>query len=163
MQISKEKKTIRTYRDLNVYRLSYQLAMEIFKIIKKFPREETYSLTDQIKRSSRSIPTNIGEGWTKRKYENIFLKHLNDANGSCEETKIWLDFAKDCKYIGIDEHNNLTRKYKEVGAMLNSLIKNWQTFKKKDRHKMQNIKGIERSENLCFFASCFSASYFAIR
>ena len=128
MQRIKEKKVVKIYKDLNVYQLAYKLAMEIFELTKKFPSEETYSLTSQIRRSSRSIPANIGEGWGKRKYENVFLRHLNDANGSCEETKIWLDFAKDCKYINKDDHGSLTNKYNEVGAMLNSLIRNWRTY-----------------------------------
>ena len=124
----KTKKTIKTYKDLNVYQLSYQLAMEIFVISKRFPKEENYSLTIQIRKSSRSVPANIGEGWAKRKYENVFIRHLNDSNGSCEETKIWLDFAKDCKYITDLEYQNLTKKYNETGAMLNSLMNKWQTF-----------------------------------
>ena len=102
-----EKKTVKTYKDLNVFQQSYQLAMQIFEITKNFPKEEMYSLTDQIRRSSRSIPVNIVEGWAKRKYENVFLRHLNDSNGSCEETKIWLDFSKDCRYIGTNEYNKL--------------------------------------------------------
>lgn len=126
-----KKKIIKTYKDLNVYLLSYKLAMEIFELTKKFPKEETYSLTGQIRRASRSVPANIGEGWAKRRYENVFLRHLVDANGSCEETKIWLDFSRDCKYINVKEHGKLTDKYNEVGAMLNSLMKNWRTFKKR--------------------------------
>ena len=113
---------------MNVYRLSYKLAMEIFKITKKIPKDETYSLTTQIRKSSRSVPANIGEGWAKRKYENVFMRHLNDANGSCEETKIWLDFSRDCEYITVEQHDSITNGYNEVGAMLNSLIQNWQTF-----------------------------------
>ncbi|MEW6557152.1 MAG: four helix bundle protein [Elusimicrobiota bacterium] len=119
---------IRTYKDLKVYTLSYELAMEIFEITKKFPKEETYSLTDQIRRSSRSIPANIVEGWAKRKYKDVFLRHLNDAVGSCEEVKVWLNFSKDCKYISNEIYENLTKKYNEVGAMLFALIKNWQKF-----------------------------------
>ena len=102
--------------------------MEIFQITKNFPKEELYSLTSQLMRSSRSIPANIGEGWTKRKHENIFLRHLIDANGSCEEVKIWLDFARDFNYLDPEEYHKLTGEYREVGAMLNSLMKNWQTF-----------------------------------
>ena len=123
-----EKRIFKTYRDLNVYQKSYQLAMDIFFLSKKFPKEETYSLTDQIRRSSRSIPANIAEGWAKRKHENIFLTHLLDSNGSCEETKIWLDFAKDCGYISNDEHHGLFNQYNEIGAMLNSMLKTWHTF-----------------------------------
>ena len=123
-----EKKIVKTYKDLNVYQQSYQLAIQIFEITKSFPKEEMYSLTDQIRRSSRSIPVNIVEGWAKRKYENVFLRHLNDSNGSCEETKIWLDLSKDCRYIEINEYNRLMTQYNEVGAMLNSLMSRWQTF-----------------------------------
>ena len=123
-----EKKIIKTYKDLNVYQLSYELAMELFKLSKKFPKEETYSLANQVRRSSRSIPANIAEGWAKRKYENVFLKHLNDANGSCEETKVWLDFMRDCSYINADNHKELFNKYNEVGAMLNSLTKKWRKY-----------------------------------
>ncbi len=120
-----EKKTVRTYKDLNVYQLSYDAAMDIFDLTKAFPREETYSLTDQVRRSSRSIPANISEGWAKRKYKSVFLKHLYDANGSCEETKTWIDFARNCGYIDSEQQEKLQERYKQVGAMLSSLIKNW--------------------------------------
>ena len=127
-----EKRIVKTYKDLNVYQQSYQLAIQIFEITKNFPKEEMYSLTDQIRRSSRSIPVNIVEGWAKRKYENVFLRHLNDSNGSCEETKIWLDFSKDCQYIGINEYNKLMIQYNEIGAMLNSCLFSI-TISKKER------------------------------
>ncbi len=123
-----KKNTIKTYRDLNVYQQAYKSAMNIFELSKDFPKEEKYSLTDQIRRSSRSIPANIVEGWAKRRYENVFLKHLNDANGSCEETKVWLNFAKDCKYLEKDQHNELFEQYNQIGAMLNSLAKKWNKF-----------------------------------
>jgi four helix bundle protein len=90
---------IRTIVDLEVFNISYQLAMEVFHISKQFPKEEKYSLTDQIVRSSRSISANIAEGWGKRVYENEFKKHLIYAMGSLEETKTWLLFTKDCSYI----------------------------------------------------------------
>jgi four helix bundle protein len=121
---------IKTYRDLSVYQLSYKLAMEIFEITKKFPKEEIYSLVSQIRKSSRSVPANIAEGWAKRRYENVFIRHLNDSNGSCEETKVWLDFSKDCKYISPDIYTRLYNEYNRVGAMLNSLMDNWETFEK---------------------------------
>jgi four helix bundle protein len=123
-----KKNTIKTYRDLNVYQQAYESAMNIFELSKEFPKEEKYSLTDQIRRSSRSIPANIVEGWAKRKYENVFLKHLNDANGSCEETKVWLNFAEDCKYLEKDKHTELFEQYNQIGAMLNSLVKKWNKF-----------------------------------
>ena len=121
---------IQSYKDLNVYTASYSLAMDVFWMTKKFPKEELYSLTDQIRRASRSITANIVEGWAKRNYENVFKKHLIDSIGSCDETKLWLDFAFDCKYIKTDEHNNLVSKYQEVGKMLKGLFENWKTYKK---------------------------------
>ena len=128
MQSAENTIIIKTYRDLKVYKLSYKLAMEIFEISKNFPKEENYSLTTQIRNSSRSVPANIGEGWAKRKYVNVFIKQLNDSNGSCEETKIWLDFAKDCRFINQKTYYRLFKGYNEVGAMLNSLMNNWQTY-----------------------------------
>jgi four helix bundle protein len=125
----KQSKTvIKNIKDLKVYRLSYQLAMEIFEITKKFPKEEIYSLTDQMRRSSRSVSINIREGYAKRKYEQVFIRHLNDSLGSSEETRGWLDFAKDCIYITKNEHNRLDDRYDQVNAMLYSLMNNWQTF-----------------------------------
>ena len=119
---------IKSIRDLKVYNVAYGLAMEIFEITKKFPKEETYSLTDQIRRSSRSAAINIREGYAKRKYEQVFIRHLNDSLGSSEETRGWLNFAKDCKYIMESEHNKLDDRYDEVSAMLYRLANNWQDF-----------------------------------
>ena len=114
---------IKSYKDLKVYKLSYKLAMEIFWMTKTFPKEELYSLTSQIRDSSRSVPGNIGEGWAKRRYENIFKRHLIDAIGSCEETKILLDFSLDCKYIPGVDHKNFMNSYDEVGKMLNGAFR----------------------------------------
>ena len=122
------KAIVRTCRDLNVYKLSFALAKEIYVLSKDFPKEETYSLTDQIRRSSRSIPVNIAEGWAKRRYENVFMKQLTDAVGSLEETRTWLDFSREFKYIGDETHIKLIDEYSKVGAMLDSLLKNWKTF-----------------------------------
>ena len=119
---------IKSVKDLNVYQIAYELATEIFEITKKFPKEETYSLTDQMRRSSRSVAINIREGYAKRKYEQVFIRHLNDSLGSSEETRGWLDFAKDCMYMTKDEHKRLDDKYDEVNAMLYSLMNNWQSF-----------------------------------
>lgn len=96
---------IKSVKDLRIYNESYRLAMEIFHLTKRFPKEEIYSLTDQIRRSSRSVPMNIREGYAKKKYEQIFIRHLVDALGSSEETRGWLEFAKDCNYI--TSKNNL--------------------------------------------------------
>jgi four helix bundle protein len=121
---------IQSYKDLNVYGLSYSLAMELFWLAKKFPKEERYSLTDQLLRASRSVTANIVEGWAKRHYENVFKRHLLDSIGSCDETKLWLDFALDCKYIMADEHKGLLDRYEELGKMLHGLFENWKTYKK---------------------------------
>lgn len=122
------KRTIQTFRDLQVYELAHKLAMDIFWLTKNFPPEEKYSLTDQIRRSSRSVAVNIAEGWGKRKFENIFKRHLIDSIGSLEETKSWLLFSLDCKYINQDSFNELTNEMKNVGAKLSKLHDNWKTF-----------------------------------
>ncbi len=119
---------IKSYKDLKVYQQSYKLAMDIFWLTKNFPKEELYSLTDQIRRASRSISANIVEGWAKRKYENVFRRHLIDSIGSCNETKLWLDFSHDCKYISEEEHITLLNNCDEVGKMLHGLHDNWKNF-----------------------------------
>ncbi|MFH1678139.1 MAG: four helix bundle protein [Candidatus Omnitrophota bacterium] len=119
---------IKGVKDLKVYQMAYKLAMAIFETTKKFPKEETYSLSDQIRRSSRSVAINIREGFAKRKYEQIFIRHLNDALGSSEEPRGWLDFSLDCKYISKEEDERLDKQYDEVNAMLYSLINTWQNF-----------------------------------
>jgi len=116
---------IKSIKDLKVYNLAYKLAMEVFEMTKKFPKEETYSLTDQIRRSSRSVAINIREGYAKRKYGQVFIRHLIDSLGSSEETRGWLDFARDCKYIVESEYKKLDSRYDEVSAMLYRLAENW--------------------------------------
>lgn len=101
---------IKSFKDLEVYNLSYQVAMDIFSHTRKFPKEELYSLTSQIVRSSRSISSNIVEGWAKRVYENKFKVHLVDALGSTAETQNWILFAKDCGYLTIDEFQSFNDK-----------------------------------------------------
>ena len=123
-----ELQAIKTIRDLKVYQVAYQLAKELFELSKGFPREETYSLTDQLRRSSRSVASNIREGYAKRKYEQIFVRHLNDALGSSEETRTWLDFSRDCGYLTTEQHVRLEQQYDEVSAMLYRLMENWQSF-----------------------------------
>jgi len=118
---------IRSYKDLEVYTLSYSLAMEIFLLTRKFPKEEIYSLTSQIVRSSRSVSANIAEGWAKREYENIFKQHLIHSLGSNSESENWLSFAKDCNYISEQEFTSLTEKLNSVGKMLTKLHQNWKT------------------------------------
>ena len=119
---------IKSVRDLKIYTIAFELAMEIFKLTLNFPREEKYSLTDQIRRSSRSVPVNIREGFAKRRYENVFIRHLTDSIGSSEETRGWLEFSLRCRYINKEIHQRLDKSYDEVNAMLYSLMKNWKTF-----------------------------------
>ena len=111
------------HRDLKVYQLSYELAMEIFHLSKTFPREETYSLTGQIRRSSRSVVANIAEGFRKRRYPNMFLNKLTDSDSEATETQVWLDFARDCGYMSKQNHDRLTSGYEQVGKMLGGMMK----------------------------------------
>ena len=113
---------IKSAKDLIVYQKAYELAMEIFEASKKFPAEEKYSLTDQIRRSSRSVCTNLREAWAKRRYEAHFVSKLTDADGENGETETWLDFACDCEYLSKPDRAMLSEKCREVGAMLGSMI-----------------------------------------
>ena len=119
---------INSAKDLKVYKEAYALAMEIFEISKTWPLEEKYSLTDQIRRSSRSICSNLREAWAKRRYEAHFVSKLTDVDGENSETDTWLDFAKDCGYISNEDHGRLTTECKGVGAMLGNMLKNPTTF-----------------------------------
>ena len=110
------------FRDLIVYQKSYKVAMEIFEITKTYPKEEKYSLVDQVRRSSRSVPTNIAEAWVKRKYPKSFVSKLLDSLAEESETEVWIDMSQDCKYIEDQLHNNLLGRYMEVAKMLNSMI-----------------------------------------
>lgn len=116
------------FKDLKVYQMAYQLAMDIFHLSKSFPKEETYSLTDQIRRSSRSVCANIGEGYRKRNYPKHFSSKMTDADGECSETMIWLDFSKDCSYISLESYKELYEKYLEVGRMLGGMADNPDKF-----------------------------------
>jgi four helix bundle protein len=116
------------FKNLIAYQKAYKTAMDIFQLTKKFPKEETYSLTDQIRRSSRSVCSNIGEGYRKRQYPKHFTHKLSDADGECSETMVWLDFCKDCGYIEKDTYEKLTSECQEVGKILNYMINNPSIF-----------------------------------
>ena len=116
------------FRDLIVYQKSYALALEISRITKKFPKEEQYVLTDQIRRSSRSVPSNIAEAWVKRKYPKSFVSKLLDALAEESETEVWIDMSKDFEYIEIQLHDLLLEKYQEVAKMLSSMINTPEKF-----------------------------------
>jgi four helix bundle protein len=113
-----------SFKDLIVYQKAYKLAMEIFEISKSFPKEEKYSLTDQIRRSSRSVTSNIAESWAKRRYEKAFISKLTDSLGEEFETENWLDYSRDCKYIQVEIHKRITSEYDEVRKLLISIINN---------------------------------------
>ena len=111
---------IRSHRDLDTYKLSFEAAMEIFELTKSFPKEEKYSLTDQIRRSSRSVCANLAEAFRKRKYPKHFISKLNDSESEAAETQTWLDFSLKCNYINKSEFQNLDKKYnKIIGKLVN--------------------------------------------
>ncbi|MCK4330082.1 four helix bundle protein [candidate division WOR-3 bacterium] len=116
------------YRDLKVFKLSYKLAMEVFVITKLFPKEEKYSLTDQIRRSSRGVPANIAEGWKKRRYPKMFISKTIDAAGEAGETEVWLDFSLDCGYINQEKYDYFIEGYDEVNRMLYGMIGKPESF-----------------------------------
>lgn len=105
-----------------MFQLAYKLAMELFELSKRFPKEETYSLTDQIRRSSRSVAVNIAEGFRKRQYPKMFVNKLSDSDGEATETQVWLDFARDCGYLSNENYERLIDQYEEVGRMLGSMM-----------------------------------------
>jgi four helix bundle protein len=113
-----------SFKDLIVYQKAYKLAMEIFEISKDFPKEEKYSLTDQIRRSSRSVTSNIAESWAKKRYLKLFVSKLIDSLGEEYETEVWLDYSRDSKYFTILKHDELLKEYDEVRKMLISMINN---------------------------------------
>ena len=117
-----------SYKELEVYKVSRQLSREIFSITKGFPRDEMFSLTDQIRRSSRSIGAQIAEAWAKRRYEKHFVSKLTDADGEQQETQHWIETALDCSYLSQEVANNLLKHCSSIGKMLNSMISKSATF-----------------------------------
>jgi four helix bundle protein len=111
------------HTELQVYQRAFDGAMCVFSITKQFPKEETYSLTDQIRRSSRSVCANITEAWRKRRYEAAFVSKLNDAETEAAETQTWLQFAVKCEYIDRDEAAKLYQEYDEIIATLVAMIR----------------------------------------
>ena len=119
---------VNSFRDLLVYQKAKALSKEIFQHTERFPREEAYSLTDQIRRSSRSIGSQIAEAWAKRRYEKHFISKLTDADGEQNETQHWLDTAEDCNYLNDVEAAVLIRECKEIGRMLGGMISKAEQF-----------------------------------
>ena len=119
---------INSANELKVYKAAYELAMAIFEISKTWPPEEKYSLTDQIRRASRSVCSNIREAWAKRRYEAHFINKLTDSDGENSETETWLNFAKDCGYLSLEDHLHLSEQCRSVGKMIGSMLKNPESF-----------------------------------
>jgi four helix bundle protein len=119
---------LKSFRDLEVYKLSRDLSKEIYELSKKFPKEEMYSLTDQIRRSSRSVGAQIAEAWGKRKYEKHFVSKLTDADAEQLETQHWIETATDCLYLTTELSVKLLAGYSSIGRMLNSMIKKSESF-----------------------------------
>ena len=114
---------IQSHEGLEVYQMAFETAMRIFEVSKRFPREETYSLTDQIRRSSRSVCSNIAEAWRKRRYEAAFVSKLNDAESEAAETQTWLQFAVECGYLAPEIGAELRQTYDYIiGKLVNIII-----------------------------------------
>ena len=118
----------RSAKELNVYKLAYELSMEIFQLTNGFPAEERFALTSQIRRSYRSICMNLREAWAKRRYEAHFVSKLTDCDGEASETDTSLDYALDCGYISTQRHEDLSNRCQKIGAMLGKMIKNPKPF-----------------------------------
>lgn len=123
-----DKEKYRGFKDLKVYQLAFNMALEIFKESESFPKEEKYALTDQIRRSSRAVASNIAEAWEKRKYPKSFVSKLVDAASEKSGTIVWLDFAKNHHYLSDERHRYFESAYLEIGRMLNSMINNPEKF-----------------------------------
>lgn len=116
------------YRDLIVYQKAYSLAMDIFEATKKYPPEEKFSLTDQIRKASRSVCANLVEAYRRRKYKAHFVAKLTDSGTENAENQVWLDFSKDCKYLAANEYDDFSFRNNEVGKMLWYMIENPEKF-----------------------------------
>lgn len=116
------------HKDLLAYQKAYALAIKIYHPSKRFPPEEKFSLTDQIRRSSRSVCTNLAEAYKRRRYKDYFISKLNDSETENTETEVWLDFAKDCSYIETVEHQDLIALNTEVGKLVWYMINNPDKF-----------------------------------
>lgn len=122
------KRDIGHFRDLDVYQVAFESAMRIFQLTKAFPSEERFSLTDQIRRSSRSVCSNIAEGWRKRRYEAVFKNKITDSMQEASETQCWLEFSLSCKYVRKEIFDRLDNDYERIIAMLNGIEKQAEKF-----------------------------------
>jgi four helix bundle protein len=122
------KKAARSFRELDVYRKGRQEAKKIFLVTKTFPKEEIYSLTDQVRRSSRAVTALIAEAWGRRRYPTSFANKLSDAHGEAMETQSWLDHALDCEYISAEQFAEMDDAWQHIGAMLSKMIDKAEEF-----------------------------------
>ena len=113
---------VKRFQDLDTYKCAFKFQQEIFRITKSWPKEEPYALTDQIRRSSRSIGANLAEAWAKRRYEAHFLSKLTDSDGELQETYHWIETARQCDYISPESHSELLQRGSEVGRLLGRMI-----------------------------------------
>ncbi|HEY9804415.1 MAG TPA: four helix bundle protein [Leptolyngbyaceae cyanobacterium] len=120
----KDGKVIRDHKDLEVYKMAFDAAMKIFELSKRFPVEERYSLTDQIRRSSRSVCANFAEAWRKRRYQAAFVAKLNDCESESAETQTWIEFAIKCNYMDIEIGRELYVTYNQILTGLVNIINN---------------------------------------
>ncbi|MFZ4671562.1 MAG: four helix bundle protein [Flavobacterium sp.] len=120
------------FQDLLAYKKGFEVAMEIFELTKSFPKEETYSLTDQVRRSSRSVTITIAEAYRKREYPKYFHSKLTDADAENSETQGWLEYSLACNYITIEMYQHIVEKSKEVGRLINYMILNPEKFGSKN-------------------------------
>jgi len=118
------KEAIKSHQDLEVYKMAFKTAMDIFELTKSFPIEEKYSLTDQIRRSSRSVCANIAEAWRKRRYEGSFIAKLSDSEAEAAETQVWIEFAVKCKYLEIEKGRTIYHSYNQIIGKLINMIHN---------------------------------------
>ena len=119
---------VNSVRELEVYQGAFSLQQEIFLVSMRFPKEETYSLTDQVRRSSRSIGSNLCEAWAKRRYPAHFLSKLTDADGELQETLHWIASAEACGYLGSEQFQNLQNQAETIGRQLGSMINRYESF-----------------------------------
>lgn len=119
---------VNSVRELDVYKATFALQQKIFRVSKSFPKEETYSLTDQIRRSSRSVGANLSEAWAKRRYPAHFLSKLTDSDGELQETLHWLASAEACGYLGAEQSLQLQDQASIVGKQLGSMINRYESF-----------------------------------
>jgi four helix bundle protein len=122
------KQRIQSHRELQVYQRAFATAMELFELSKSFPKEETYSLTDQIRRSSRSVCANLAEAWRKRRYQAAFISKLSDGESEAAETQVWIEFAVKCHYLSRDRAEPLYRAYDDILRTLVGMITHPETW-----------------------------------